>query len=1145
MAYQYGVNLKLDSEKAVKDIDSLLAKLKQMETLAGKIKLKVSATNDIEKQQQAFLKSINKMKSEEQKLTTQRKLNEEKVAQAQNKTATQQRLNAQKVAQEEQKTANQRIKDTQKIAQEEDKLATQQRINAQKVAQEEEKTAQKRIQTAQKVARAEQQAASSATGKTSNSLTTMGGIFTNLGRLGYNVTNSLREVQNTASSFVNNMFSYAKQVGSQILSQVENIASSALEQYETLETAQIGFSNFFEGNASEFVKTLRKHAEDMPGVSAQDLVRGVQYIAPQAKGNSSLALAGAEGVMKAILYSGNDPSQWGTNALQNIQQISSGAFTYQDIKQMLRAMPTITKLLAETERGQQLLDKGGAITTDKMKAFVKKYGESALLELFAEIGEKSSAANIYERYAETFAGVREHIVEVTKNAWNDAMEDNGVYKTIQKYITKIGDSGLIKKFFDKIGEAIGGFFDWVEKNESKLTEIAKTAGGFLKEIGNTVGEVVRDLAEHLGLLNKDGSLNTKGIKDLMKKVTDFIKGIIKGFGEGLKTLGDIIKWVAEHLGEDGWERLGHILGLIASPLGKVVIMFGSLFSALMQIGGNAMTLFGGKLGGAKVATEAGAMATGMKKATSAIGMFASKVMSGLATGGVIWMISEAAGGLVKSLNLFGNKSEEVGDTVESVGTTIAFTVAGAKIAGVAGGVIGCLIGLGKAAVEAAEKLNKHIDEDIDETAKKRDEKTYDYIIQMLKNKGVNVDTGTEEGFYASEKLKQAIKEANGDIDPQELANKFADALNFKKSAEGIVALTGSDEFKNAGGTALDLDKDTAKRDEIADMVKWYRLLGDSYNYDVANEKVVKDYLKSGGYSTITDKQYEMLMGGKQEIETAMSNETIKLAENITATEENTTLMGELKGVIETANGHIKNFNDNYKIDTSNPLSTAAGYANTLGYAFGLNGKYKTIQDAASGQKIGDYEVSRSDIEDFIRGKATGEAEGGNKELAAELLVLLYQLGEQNSGTGASTGTYLEDFNKYSWFYEEFLEYLKQHKKKSMGGLITPIYRASGGLSRGVDTIPAMLAPGEYDVKSSADSKAGVGVLDALNHGDLGGAARAIGSKFTNSWDNSRSYSRVINNNQKTITNRIGIVNKTRGGALNSYYSFANRMAASF
>jgi hypothetical protein len=54
-------------------------------------------------------------------------------------------------------------------------------------------------------------------------------------------------------------------------------------------------------------------------------------------------------------------------------------------------------------------------------------------------------------------------------------------------------------------------------------------------------------------------------------------------------------------------------------------------------------------------------------------------------------------------------------------------------------------------------------------------------------------------------------------------------------------------------------------------------------------------------------------------------------------------------------------------------------------------------------------------------------------------------------------------------------------RRSMGGII-PKYFARGGMSRGTDTIPAMLTPGEYVVRKSAVDSLGVGAMNNINNG---------------------------------------------------------------
>jgi hypothetical protein len=46
------------------------------------------------------------------------------------------------------------------------------------------------------------------------------------------------------------------------------------------------------------------------------------------------------------------------------------------------------------------------------------------------------------------------------------------------------------------------------------------------------------------------------------------------------------------------------------------------------------------------------------------------------------------------------------------------------------------------------------------------------------------------------------------------------------------------------------------------------------------------------------------------------------------------------------------------------------------------------------------------------------------------------------------------------------------------------YFAQGGLAKGIDTIPAMLAPGEFIMKPAAVKKYGTGLLSDINNGNF-------------------------------------------------------------
>jgi hypothetical protein len=55
----------------------------------------------------------------------------------------------------------------------------------------------------------------------------------------------------------------------------------------------------------------------------------------------------------------------------------------------------------------------------------------------------------------------------------------------------------------------------------------------------------------------------------------------------------------------------------------------------------------------------------------------------------------------------------------------------------------------------------------------------------------------------------------------------------------------------------------------------------------------------------------------------------------------------------------------------------------------------------------------------------------------------------------------------------------------MGGMVKPKYFNAGGLARGADVIPAMLAPGEFVVSQPGVKNFGVDNLKAINNGTRG------------------------------------------------------------
>lgn len=137
----------------------------------------------------------------------------------------------------------------------------------------------------------------------------------------------------------------------------------------------------------------------------------------------------------------------------------------------------------------------------------------------------------------------------------------------------------------------------------------------------------------------------------------------------------------------------------------------------------------------------------------------------------------------------------------------------------------------------------------------------------------------------------------------------------------------------------------------------------------------------------------------------------------------------------------------------------------------------------------------------------------------------------------------DDLSNILWWFRWLLNAERDIESTGLklfahGGLLTtPAYR-----SVGVDTVPAMLSPGEFVMKPSAVRKAGLGMMYALNRGDLGAAARSLAGSVNNNWYRNNNAS--INNSRSTKTNinNFKIINKNASARLNSYYSLANRLS---
>lgn len=106
-----------------------------------------------------------------------------------------------------------------------------------------------------------------------------------------------------------------------------------------------------------------------------------------------------------------------------------------------------------------------------------------------------------------------------------------------------------------------------------------------------------------------------------------------------------------------------------------------------------------------------------------------------------------------------------------------------------------------------------------------------------------------------------------------------------------------------------------------------------------------------------------------------------------------------------------------------------------------------------------------------------------------------------------------------------------HPDKHNGGKIHPLYRAHGGsifMSRGTDTVPTMLTPGEFVINRMAASRIGDAALWKLNHMDIAGALRSLSAKAGQSIV---PRGNVVNNTTNNTRNATVNLNNYNNGSM--------------
>lgn len=966
---------------------------------------------------------------------------------------------------------------------------------------------------------------------------------------------SVTSIASTIRSQAQNLFGYfrngIRHLTGNLRNQLVSAISAGTEQFDKLEQAKIGFESFYGTQANAILKQVRAEALKTPLVTAGDLADYVSQLAPVSGGDPNLAINATLGALKAIKYSGNDTSEM-EYVVKNIRDvIAKGAATAIDIRQFNRALPAMEKALATM--GDSKFLKDGHLTVTKENA-------KDILQMFATLNTdpNSPVKNISDRMLETTAGMKQLFQEIKTNAFETVYADSGIADLVKQFYKMASNQEVWNRFTDSISNFIRNVIDKLKKiNWEELGNRLKE--GFAK-IAGTIKTAVATVFSAFGI-----DAGGKSVTDLINEFLsnrkiwqdfwDIIKEFITGFAKGTKDLVSSVKWILSNIDPDFLKKAAYILGYMLSPMGKFWLILGSLVRdalagigrvfGILNSGANVLQSYQkwrGDRAAAKFANIAGnnvvpsnpagksgyniygktifskngtkfykggeekylrnsrGQFTNWKNLTfrqkvknvglgstisSYLKPLLGNVMSAIGIYGLGTALSNLAGTIVNivapNFKLLG---QDAGTVVTKLGEYGSAVAAGAKVFGPIGALGGALIKSFADLAAETDKLRK-----AQEEARKQAEETNrstmkNYVLDTVRENLTKAgdykayEEFSEDAYEEMMKYVDSISDKELSADPARYMRNAMEAY-YKRYGKSKVGVGVMNWIDEGVSGTQAIDKSNLKTlQEIAQMYSKYGFI----NLDEDKVKELGD-------------NYESWLGYLKDVGGMDFNSQESLSnfrQTLTALDEEyekwSTKKLNLKLYQETENGQMKEFGD---LDND---ETFKNWMENVNNAVFTNGQW----------------YSRWVVDMYFRDGDTGQSISFDSNP-------LSTTGKLPSTSPLGGGL-------------------------ARGGVIRPIYRATGGGARGVDTIPAMLQPGEFVMRRSSANKVGMNVLSALNRGDLKYAYRALGGKIANSWNNSRNWSNTVNNNQRSSQAQINIFNRNASQSIGSYYSLANRIA---
>ena len=923
------------------------------------------------------------------------------------------------------------------------------------------------------------------------------------------------------------------------------LISESVDQIKDLELAEVGFRNQFSlketgFDSAAFIEQIKEQARTTIGVGTGDLASSIASIAPVAQ-NSQQAFDVAMGLVKAISYGGGDPSQELNYVIKNVRDVlAKGKANAMDINQFMRAIPVLPQLFSQMGETQFVQNGQLSITADNIDGF---------LDALARLNQSgNAAADSFEEMRDTLSGM----VEETKETM------------VQSIISTIEDTGLLDlwKDFMRTGEAMK-FFEDVTRSVANLIanflqsinigEVLTTFFDALREIGAYAAEqILPALRDFLGL-EKNANL-TEVIKGLIGRIVEFAKGFvdgIKGMINVLKPFKDalqgIVNWLNGMFGGNlSVEKIvgailssGVVAGFFTKLGGSLISNIGSLISISARnaqkgevsgIGSLLSGLFGGNSG---TAGNAG----GISGIFKALGLF----VGGQTLAAGLGSLSDSTEGAVSGLAKIGQYAADLGSTFFSVNSVL-------------GPIPALLVTFGKGIIDLTTEVQKAAEaekqrrlDQVDESVKQLQNAYAASAQQNLRDAGL-YEIGQSESEDAWVQTMEWVREnINAGMKPQEaqalIAQKYKEfyatnitGTDLQTMLDTIEGEYGTDQYLRGPNklTSELANQNTAKLKSVFDQFVSLGLV-DAYTggQELTGQEIL-NLLKRGGYTIGSLEHLNAISGYLGENQTYYNSILGKEvgSELYYSQTEKDNRLNTINAMLQAlGKDPVSSLAEAYAPLAVDPnrAATEEEFLTMLGFQTReINGQ-TAIYVPAVMDMLNSVEAANEALNQ-LSANTNGIFTVENDQLNLHTNLVI-----DNDPFGNTDNT-LRTNSLYQYALGA-----AGIPHDAIGGLVKPIYRAVGG-AIGSDTVPAMLSPGEFVQKASAVQSAGLGVMEALNHGDLPTAFRLIGSKI-----NSRIYNTtngaVTNNRTNRVTNNSFIIkNMGRSARANTYYGVRNFMA---